>query len=172
MIDTASIELSDNLPYTPKNDSQIEHGKLRFLLDFRRHGIVTSACEIAGISRGSVMNWRRDDIEFSNAYTEAELSSTERMEREAIRRASEGWEHPVFQGGKLVGTECRYSDNLLMFVLKMRKPEYRDKFDVNVTGELKVLNIVIDAVPGHHVIEEHSVIDAQATTSEDVALLP
>lgn len=69
---------------------------------------------------------------------QADLQATELLEREAWRRAREGIAEPVFQHGKQVGTIQRYSDNLLMFLLKARAPErYRDRVDVNVTPVIK-----------------------------------
>ena len=50
------------------------------------------------------------------------------LEDEAVRRAKEGVEEPVYQGGKLVGHVQKYSDTLLIFLLKGAKPQkYGDK---------------------------------------------
>jgi hypothetical protein len=46
-----------------------------------------------------------------------------RLEDEAVRRAYEGVERPVFQGGKQVGVVREYSDTLLIFLLKALRPE-------------------------------------------------
>ena len=56
------------------------------------------------------------------------------MEREAYRRAVKGVEKPVYRGGQLVGTIREYSDSLLMFLLRARRPElYRDHSRVERT---------------------------------------
>ena len=70
----------------------------------------------------------------------AETEATEHLEREAWRRAHDGIAEPVFQHGKQVGTIQRYSDNLLMFLLKARAPDrYGTKVDVSMAPTIKVL---------------------------------
>jgi len=77
---------------------------------------------------------------FAAAFREADLKATEVLEREAWRRANEGFAEPVYQHGKLVGTVQRYSDNLLMFLLRARAPErYRDRVDVSVAPIIKTV---------------------------------
>jgi len=64
------------------------------------------------------------------------------MEREAYRRAVEGNDKPVYQGGKKVGTVKEYSDGLLTFLLKARKPEVYAKPDVQmVSNTTTVVNV-------------------------------
>jgi hypothetical protein len=50
---------------------------------------------------------------------------TDALEDEAVRRAVEGVIKPVFHQGKRVGTLRVFSDPLLMFLLRARRP---DKF--------------------------------------------
>jgi hypothetical protein len=45
------------------------------------------------------------------------------LEDEAVRRAYEGWLKPVFYQGRQCGAVRRYSDKLLMFLLKGWRPE-------------------------------------------------
>jgi len=40
-----------------------------------------------------------------------------------VRRARDGVEEPIFHQGKNVGTVRKYSDTLLIFLLKSHKPE-------------------------------------------------
>ena len=50
------------------------------------------------------------------------------LEDEARRRALQGVEKPVFREGRQVGTVTEYSDTLLIFLLKARRPEkFRDR---------------------------------------------
>ncbi len=59
---------------------------------------------------------------------------TDRMEDEARRRAVDGVEESVFYQGEQVSTVRRYSDTLLIFMLKARRPEtYRERSDINST---------------------------------------
>ena len=64
------------------------------------------------------------------AYQAAVNDALDSLEEEARRRAHDGWQEPVYQGGKQVGTVQRFSDNLLMFLLKGKRPEvFRERFE-------------------------------------------
>jgi hypothetical protein len=77
---------------------------------------------------------------FAAAFRDASIRATEVLEAEAWRRAKEGVAEPVFQGGKQVGVVQRYSDQLLMFMLRARAPEkYRDNVTVTVTPIIKAV---------------------------------
>ena len=58
--------------------------------------------------------------------------ATEDLEKEVRRRAYQGVEEPVFYQGEICGHIQKYSDTLLMFAVKARKPEYRDKITIDV----------------------------------------
>lgn len=106
-----------------------------FLETFAATGNVKESAAAAGVGRRTVYDRRSNDATFAAAWDDAEQESHDRLEREAFRRAAEGVEKPVFQGGKLVGTVCEYSDTLLIFLLKARRPEkYRDNHRVELTG--------------------------------------
>ena len=88
----------------------------------------TGAAARAGISRRTVYDWREGDAEFARAWDTAVDAGTDRLEDEALRRAAKGTLRPVYQGGKRVGTVREYSDTLLIFSLKGRRPEkYKDR---------------------------------------------
>jgi hypothetical protein len=93
------------------------------------------AAGLAGRSHQRFYDLRERDEAFASAWDESVELGTKRLEDEAIRRAAEGWEEPVYQKGELVGHVRRYSDQLLMFLLRGRRPGvYRD----NVGGRLEV----------------------------------
>lgn len=103
-----------------------------FLLAFEETGLVKEACEVAKVGRSTVYEARQQDEAFALAWHDIEEETTERMEREAFRRGVEGVEKPVFQGGKEVGRIKDYSDTLLIFMLKARRPEkYRERYEVS-----------------------------------------
>jgi len=57
------------------------------------------------------------------------------LEDEAVRRAKEGTQKPVFQGGQLVGHVQEYSDTLMIFLLKGAKPKkYVERLQQEVSG--------------------------------------
>lgn len=117
--------------------AQTAHHKKAFLEAFRRHGNVSWACRETGTERRTIYKWQEHDAEFDLAFHQAEIDATETMEAEAYRRAVEGTDKPVYQGGVMVGTVREYSDTLLIFMLKARSPEkYRDRIDVT-TGAVQ-----------------------------------
>jgi hypothetical protein len=63
------------------------------------------------------------------AFEEAAVVAGQALEDEAVRRAKEGYDEPLFYQGQPTGyTIRRYSEGLLMMVLKGWRPErYRDK---------------------------------------------
>lgn len=129
-----------------RSRSDLRHGKTterareRFLQAFAASGNVSQAAKRAGVGRASVYVWEEHDPEFAVAFREAGIKATEALEHEAWRRAKDGIAEPVFQHGKMVGTIQRYSDQLLMFLLKARAPErYRDRVDVSVTPVIKAV---------------------------------
>lgn len=59
--------------------------------------------------------------------------AADRLEQEAIRRAVDGTNKPVFFQGEIVGFEKEYSDTLLVLLLKAHKPDkYRERSDVRI----------------------------------------
>jgi len=96
-------------------------------------GNVTKACEAIGLNRQRVYEWRSRDAEFAAKWDDAVEAGTEELEQEARRRAYKGVDEPVFYQGEECGTVRKYSDTLLIFLLKGRKPEkYRDNVTVKI----------------------------------------
>lgn len=99
---------------------------------------------MSGAARSNVYYWLETDPAFSAEYHTAENEATERLEREAWRRAVEGtpYERTSYWHGEPVGTDRKieYSDNLMMLLLKARRPDvYREKVDVAVTQVVKAI---------------------------------
>lgn len=88
---------------------------------------VRVACATAGIDQMMPFNRRKTDPIFAQAWAEAGAIATELLEAEACRRAYHGTIKPVFHRGERVGAVREYSDALLTFMLKARRPDvYRD----------------------------------------------
>ncbi|MBF0098831.1 MAG: terminase [Magnetococcales bacterium] len=96
-----------------------------FLDGLARTGTVTDAARLAGVSRGGVYLVRSADPSFAERWEDALLQYVDSLEFEAFRRGVEGVEEPVFQGGQLVGHIRKYSDSLLLALLRAKRPEYR-----------------------------------------------
>lgn len=89
---------------------------------------VTKACIISGLPRRTAYNHRKNVPVFAELWDDAIEAGTDRVEDEALRRAVEGTHDPVFYQGEQVGTITRYSDGLLVTLLKARRPEkYKDR---------------------------------------------
>jgi hypothetical protein len=89
---------------------------------------------VAGTSRTRVYELRKTDTSIAAAWDEAEDIATDRLEDEARRRAIEGISEPLVSAGKLVRgddgqpiTVRRYSDNLLLVLLKARRLPRRER---------------------------------------------
>ena len=109
-----------------------------FLAALADNGMVKYAAAIAGVTPDAAYMARRRDPEFARQFEEAVQASTVRLEQEAIRRAFHGTPKPVFQSGKLVGMMREYSDTLLIFLLKGRKPDtYRDNLRVDMAVDIR-----------------------------------
>lgn len=105
---------------------------------------ITGASRIAGVHPTLVHRRRKDDEEFRRAWCQAAEVGTRLMEQEAQRRAFHGTLKPVFQKGVCVGHQREYSDTLMIFLLKARRPDkYRD--GIECTGHSNVnINIFDD----------------------------
>ncbi len=116
---------------------QIAPLKKKFLEAFRLCGNVTEAAAKAGIDRRQHYRWLDEDKKkaeakrsYWKAFTDAEDEAVEALEKEARRRALDGWEEPVFHLGKRVDVIRKYSDVLLIFLLKGHRPaKYRERFE-------------------------------------------
>ena len=98
-------------------------------------GIVSVAASIAGITRARAYQVRRQDPGFASAWEEAEEQAADALEAEAWRRAVDGVPEPLVSAGRVVRDDDgqplairRYSDNLLLALLKARRPEkFKDR---------------------------------------------
>ena len=88
---------------------KFDHKRMELFCQMIAQGkTVTEACRVLKVSRVIVYTRREKNQMFKDAWTEAEKVGTGLLEDEALKR-------------------CKRSDNLLMFMLKARKPEvYRD----------------------------------------------
>lgn len=81
----------------------------------------TTAAEQAQMSFATARVWRKNDPEFAQAWTDAVEMGLDKLEDEARRRAFDGVLEPVFQGGQEVGFIRKYSDTLMVFLLRARR---------------------------------------------------
>lgn len=117
---------------------EITHpNKKAFLAAFAHSGRVTYAGKAAQVNWRNHYNWLRDDAVYAMAFEVARGMVGDFLEEEAIRRAVEGVQKPVFYKGEHVDNETVYSDLLLIVALKGAKPEkYRENAKLEVEGTL------------------------------------
>lgn len=117
-----------------------------FLKELRDNGgFVGKACEAVGVSKQSVYNWRESDPTFAADWDRAVDLATEDLEKEVRRRALVGVDEPVFYKGEPCGAIRKYSDSLLMFAIKARKPEYRDAVKITIVDADKLIDGAVAA---------------------------
>ena len=117
----------------------------KFLASYSVLGNLTLAAEAARVSRTSHYQWM-DEEEYRAAFLEAQEHSIDLLVGEARRRGCEGWEEPVVYQGGLCYERTKdgkrsskplvirkYDSNLLMFLIKQARPEFRDTWK----GEIK-----------------------------------
>lgn len=99
-------------------------------------GNISAACRKAKITRQNAYHARDHDEVFAEAWDEALVVAKENLELEARRRA-EGFAEAVYYNGKKVGSVRKYSDTLLIFLLKAHDPaKYRDNLHVEHSGHI------------------------------------
>ena len=106
-----------------------------FLDTLRGTGNVRLAASNAGVARQVAYRARDSSPGFRADWDEAMEEARELLEAEARRRAAVGVDEPVFYKGQVVGQIRKYSDNLLMFLLKAHWPE---KFRENLSIDQRV----------------------------------
>lgn len=106
-----------------------------FLEALARTCNVLIACREAGIDRSTAYKARDRSAAFRAQWEEAEQNGVDILKAEARRRALQGVDEPVFHKGEIVGSVKRYSDPLLMFLLRAHEPEtYRERVDHRHSG--------------------------------------
>jgi len=117
-----------------------------FLAAYRLTCSITKAAKAAGVRREAHYRLMERSPDYKVAFNEATVIAADALEDEALRRGREGLLKPKFYHGELVmvpknpaDPECKvfvpylereYSDQLLITVLKAKKPEqYRDRVE-------------------------------------------
>lgn len=147
--------MANRLKFTPTR-------RVQFLAALAAGNTVKHSCEQIGIVPPVAYNHRRNDPIFAAEWEDAYELGTQAMEQEAFRRAVEGVAEPVVSAGKLITYVQKHSDQILMFILKARRPAvYRDTVNI----ELHIRQAAIDA----GVDPDAAVAEAQAILKESRA---
>ncbi|WP_156928970.1 hypothetical protein [Bradyrhizobium sp. th.b2] len=114
-----------------KRSKQVEEA---FLDGLRGGWSVSKSAWAAGIHERTVRRWKANSSasgqedgsykdDFAERWALAYEAGVDKLEDAAIRRAVEGVEKPVYQGGVLVGSVTEYSDTLLGLMLRGKRPK-------------------------------------------------
>lgn len=109
-----------------------------FIAALQKTGNISAAARKAKISRTAAYKLYHDPIatDFKQVWDDALEIATDDLELEARRRGQKGVLEPVYYQGEKVGQIRRYSDTLLIFLLKAHRPEkFRDNVDITSGGQ-------------------------------------
>lgn len=110
-----------------------------FLAAFEVGGNLTESAEAAGVTRAAHYWWLSDESankdDYAKAFEIAEQKSIDALEREARKRALEGWEEPVFFKGMQVAVVIKKSDRMLELLLQGKRPDVYSKRKYELTGK-------------------------------------
>jgi hypothetical protein len=110
-----------------------------FLKALEQSGNVSAAAAACGIHRTTAYLQRKTDREFAREWDEALEVACDSLEHEARRRALEGCDEPVFYEGSVCGHVRKYSDTLMIFLLKAHRPhKFRDNVAVSHSGDVTI----------------------------------
>ena len=120
-----------------------KHPNKRAMVEaLERTGNITEAALAAKVRRKNHYDWLKKDPTYVDAVEAAMNVASDLLETEARRRAMEGVPEPVIRQDKdgtwkAVGAIRKYSDRLLIFLMKAARPEkYRERVDVNHAGSI------------------------------------
>src|SRR4051794_11696208 len=94
-----------------------------FLESLARTGNVSASADAASVHRSTVYEHAERHPDFAEEWETAVEIAVDALELEARRRAFEGTEEPVFYKGQQCGKIRKYSDTLLIFLLKAHRPQ-------------------------------------------------
>lgn len=107
-----------------------------FLEALRQGMSVSAAVKASGMGQTYLYERKKTDEEFAKDWDAAIEVGSDMIEDEIKRRGVDGWDEPLAFQGQLTGDVVRkYSDTLLIFLAKARRPEkFRDVQKLTVSG--------------------------------------
>lgn len=130
------------------NPPRVPGKRARFLAAYRACGSITGAARASGVDHSSHYRRLRRDAGYAAEFANSRQIASDVLEEEARRRAVEGIEVPVYHAGKVVGHRLRYSDRLLVFLLKANRPEkFGTRRPSTATTAPTVRLVIVDEAP-------------------------
>lgn len=107
-----------------------------FLKAFANEPFVTRAAEKAQVTKQSHYYWMRTDEIYKKIFEGMSDIIVGDLEEIGQIRAIEGVTKEIFFQGQVCGTEQQFSDTLLMFFLKAKRPDiYRERTSIDLTSK-------------------------------------
>ena len=100
--------------------------QIAFLRAYLKYGVLSKTHRATGTGKSTHYKWLEIDTAYIRAFESVKADVVDDLTRVAMDRATKGWEEPVYQQGMLCGHKRKFSDTLLMFVLKKLDPSFRD----------------------------------------------
>lgn len=101
---------------------QLTMNQRAFVAGYRLTGTIAAGAAVAKLSISNHYRWLQESEQYRAAVLQAETEIGDMLEAHAISRAVSGWDEPVYQQGRQVGTVRKYSDRLLERLLEGAKP--------------------------------------------------
>jgi hypothetical protein len=123
--------------HRPRHDGWSEAKRREFLRVLGEGGCVTEACRHVGLSTTSAYRHRRQVPAFDRGWGRALAKAKGVLVKEARRRAIDGWEEEIWWRGEIVGVRRRWSDKLLIELMRVcERREARELIAID-TGEFE-----------------------------------
>lgn len=125
-----------------KNDPsslRIAREKTAFIAALRKNGgNVSGALITSKLKRVTAYDHFKNDKVFADAWLDALEASNDDLYKEAVRRAKTGILEPVYHNGKKIASVKKYSDTLLIFLLKQSEAQKKWRNRIIKAGNLAV----------------------------------
>lgn len=115
-----------------------------FLAAYRELGGIRAASKVSNVSTTAHYRWLRTNEQYAKDFAEAQRASSAVLEEEARRRAMKGTREPIYFKSECVGYKRRFSDTLLIFLLKANNPsKFGDKLEQTNKGGISPVQIYL-----------------------------
>lgn len=115
----------------------IDSDKINKFIDFLAAcGNIKKSAEAANIPYAKIFIMKKSDPEFREKMDDALSNAAVILEDEARRRAIEGVEEPILYKGEITGSKIKYSDALLLALLKAHYPEKYAEKTINMNIDI------------------------------------
>jgi len=137
------------MPGTHHPETGLTPSQQAFLSVYAECGNITQAANAVGVSRRAHYGWLDNNESYREHFADANETATDKLEKEARRRAIEGVRvykftrdgQPILRPGATLDDpdpyyyERVYSDKLIELLLRAHRPEkFRDRVSQEVTG--------------------------------------